>query len=219
MGTTIGSGGGEEGEEGEKQQWDDESGGELQGRLLLLQLAAPTAASAGGSRAAAWQEAAPWQEAEAPRRQLQLLPVAELHLPSRVLALCPGTTRLTGAGPGPGPASAAAASGTGTGAGVGSRLFASVGRRLVAFEWRQRQQALRRVTWIPTNRPLCDLKVCVLPQAAASWMPRLVKAGSCLWCSCWCSLHWQLHLHRDRAASAPCDALAAPGVESRLPCR
>jgi hypothetical protein len=77
--------------------------------------------------------------------------VAESHLPSRVLALCTGGTNLTGSSSGGGSG--------GGGAGDSSRLFASVGRRLVAFEWRQRQQLLRRVTWIPTNRALCSLQV------------------------------------------------------------
>ena len=141
---------------GSGKAWADETSIGLQGRLLLLQVAPATFASAGGSRAGATSSAAaaaPGEEPAEQRRQLQLLPVAELHLPSRVLALCTGGTSLIGSSSGGG------CGGSSGGVSDSSRLFASVGRRLVAFEWRQRQQLLRRVTWIPTNRPLCSLQV------------------------------------------------------------
>lgn len=139
---------GSEGARNVGRQWDDESSTTLQGRVLLLQLTTATVASGGGSRAAvAAGEDGAGAWGEATRRPLQLLPVAQLHLPSRVLALCPGTADLTGLTGGGSSSSRA-----------GSRLFASVGRRLVAYEWAARQQALRRVAWVPTNRPLASLQ-------------------------------------------------------------
>ena len=159
VGTSIDQGGGFGSHP--KDKWDDESSAVLQGRLLLLQLTTATAASAsgaGGSGAPAAASAAePW---EPPRRlRLQLLPVAQLRLPSRVLALCPGSTRLTGSAASAGAAGAGASAGGSREGPAAPRLFASVGRRLVALEWRARQQLLRRVAWTPTNRPLASLQV------------------------------------------------------------
>lgn len=144
VGTTIG--GPEEDVYGEP-RWDDETSSRLQGRLLLLQLvpAAATPSSAAQRQGGGW-DASPFAAAP-PQRRLQLLPAAEMHLPSRVLALCPGHTSLTGAHDGGGSSRAV------------SRLFASVGRRLVALEWRQGQQLLRRTMWVPTNRPVRRLEV------------------------------------------------------------
>ncbi|PSC70412.1 Kelch motif containing isoform B [Micractinium conductrix] len=158
VGTSIDQGGGFGSHP--KDKWDDESSAVLQGRLLLLQLTTATAASAsgaGGSGAPAAASAAePW---EPPRRRLQLLPVAQMRLPSRVLALCPGSTRLTGSAASAGAAGAGASAGGSREGPAAPRLFASVGRRLVALEWRARQQLLRRVAWTPTNRPLASLQV------------------------------------------------------------
>ncbi len=148
VGTSIDQSGCGEQPTGAGKEWDDEGSTALQGRLMLLQLkdfssAGRAAAPAGEGAAAAWEEP--------PRRQLHFFPVAQLHLPSRVLALCPGTANLRGR-----PCGSSGASGSG---GTSSRLFASVGRRLVAYEWVAREQLLRRVAWIPTNRPLASLQV------------------------------------------------------------
>ncbi len=165
-------------------RWDDETSLRLQGRLLLLQVTTPTAASAGGSRgggaaatSAAAADAGPaasgggsgWDqgqpEEQAPRRRLQLLAVAEMHLPSRVLALCPGSTRILGDHSGRSSKGNAGGGGGGDSSSSGSpeaaepRLFAAVGRRLVSLEWRARQQMLRRVAWVPTARPITSLQV------------------------------------------------------------
>lgn len=147
------------GDDGEPLPWNDESNGTLQGRLILLQLCSATSAAAGAATAPRGHSPSPERR---PRRRLQLRPVAELHLPSRVLALCAGSTDMTGRH------SSSGGSGS-RGDVAASRLFASVGRRLVSFEWRPRQQLLRRVLWAPTLRPVCSLQV-----RPGAW-------GSCCW--------------------------------------
>jgi hypothetical protein len=162
VGTSI-DGSMEGGLPGEPEEWEDETSTRLQGRLLLLQLAAATSASGGGSRAAAaWRDAAAAcegeQQQQQPRRPLQLIAVAELHLPSRVTALCPGGRQLTGLKP---LSSSSGSSSSGGGGDTSSRLFAAVGRRVVSFEWQQRQQLLRRVAWLPTMRAITSLRVSI----------------------------------------------------------
>lgn len=163
---------------GTGKEWDDESSTALQGRLLLLQLTAPTAASSGASRAAAAAgEGAPPPWEQPPRRRLQLLPVSQLHLPSRVLALCTGPASLRGL-----TSSGGGSSDDGSGSGSGrasTRLFASVGRRLVAYEWSVREQLLHRVSWIPTNRPLASLQVRLVSRRRCSGKPWCLQAQGC----------------------------------------
>ena len=162
--------------------WRDESGVSLAGRILVFQVLAgadtPAAATwspdpgASGSipgsepqlpqphpalqRQARGQQPAggqqPWHQEQQQQQRLRLDCVCELRLSGRVLALCAGHDTPAGE------AAAGAAAASSSSPSSGSRLFASVGRRLVSFSLSRHGQ-LRRVHWTPTTRVVTSLRV------------------------------------------------------------
>ena len=125
---------------------------ELAGRILLLALA-PAEESRGGSEdGAGGSGACASPGGGAPPPALQLAIEHEAALPGRVLALCVGGCEEGFGG-------LEGSNGAGGGGAGGSRLFASMGRRLVSFTLSARSSVFRRMHWVPTNRPVTSLQV------------------------------------------------------------
>eukprot|EP00887_Chlorella_sp_A99_P007546 scaffold28.g7546.t1 len=168
VGTSVGRG-----------NWRDEGGTSLAGRILVLQVLSSSGGSADGSPAAGEQggggspahaleqEREQQEQAPAAWGQLRLEPVCDARLPGRVLALCTGPATApcpdsTGASSSARASPSAAAGGSDGSAADGSggrasRLFASVGRRLVSYGLARYGQ-LRRMHWTPTGRVITYLR-------------------------------------------------------------